>query len=79
MKFYSKIALLINIFSEIYGAYFRTAEKILARENVTEQEINEIISENAFKGCEKLKMVVISEKCQIQPGAFPWKCRIIRN
>lgn len=42
----------INIFSEIYGAYFRTAEKILAHENVTEQEINEIISENAF--CDSL-------------------------
>lgn len=39
----------INIFSEIYGAYFRTTEKILARESVTEQEIYEIISENAFR------------------------------
>lgn len=39
----------INIFSEIYGAYFRTAEKILSRKCVTEQEINDIISENAFR------------------------------
>lgn len=39
----------INIFSEIYGAYFLAAEKILNCKSISENEIYSIISETAFK------------------------------
>ncbi len=39
----------MNLFSEIYGAYYRTAARVLERERVTAKEINEIISEEAFR------------------------------
>lgn len=38
----------INIFSELYGAYYRTAAKILAEDEITESGIYSIISEEAF-------------------------------
>lgn len=39
----------LNLFSEIYGAYYRTAARVLEHERVTAKEINEIISEEAFR------------------------------
>lgn len=39
----------MQIFSEIYGAYFRTVERILSREQVSDAEIRTIISEEAFR------------------------------
>ncbi len=39
----------MNIFSEIYGAYYRTAARILEREKITKEEIRRIISEEAFR------------------------------
>ena len=37
-----------NIFSEIYGAYFRAACRALEKDVISESEINSIISEEAF-------------------------------
>ncbi|MBQ5319272.1 MAG: WYL domain-containing protein [Oscillospiraceae bacterium] len=37
-----------NIFSELYGTYYRTAAKILAKDSVTESDIYKIISEETF-------------------------------
>lgn len=37
------------VFSEIHGAYFRTAERILAQEHITDKEISRIIGEEAFR------------------------------
>lgn len=39
----------MKIFSEIYGAYFRTTEKILAEGIITREKITELIRENAFR------------------------------
>lgn len=39
----------MKIFSEIYGAYFRCAERILSEGEVTEKRLREIVSESAFK------------------------------
>lgn len=39
----------MTIFSEIYGAYFRAAEKILSKGSVTEAEIYDIINKEGFK------------------------------
>lgn len=39
----------MTIFSEIYGAYFRTAAKILSKESVTEAEIYDIIGSEGFR------------------------------
>lgn len=37
------------LFSEVYGAYFRTVERILQRETITKREIDSIIREEAFR------------------------------
>lgn len=39
----------MNIFSEIYGVYFDAAEKILSEKNISENRVNEIITEKAFR------------------------------
>ena len=39
----------INIFSEIYGAYYLAVQKILSRSALTESEIMRIIQKNTFK------------------------------
>lgn len=38
----------INIFSELYGAYYRVVAKLLAKDQITESLIYSIISEEAF-------------------------------
>ena len=64
----------MNIFSEIYGAYFLTAEKILSHDTITEKEINTIIEKNAFSD----SMLFIPEKIFPQKsgtssyGNSPW-------
>lgn len=40
---------MMPLFSEIYGAYFRTVERILQSESVTKREIDAIIREEAFR------------------------------
>jgi len=37
------------LFNEIYGAYFRIAERVLARKSVTEQDIRNIIGQEGFR------------------------------
>ncbi|MBR6616360.1 MAG: WYL domain-containing protein [Oscillospiraceae bacterium] len=37
------------LFSEVYGAYFRTVERILQSESITKREIDAIIREEAFR------------------------------
>ncbi len=39
----------MQLFSEIYGAYFRTVERILSKERITKQEIRDIIHTEAFR------------------------------
>ena len=38
----------MNIFSEIYGIYYRIAEKILSREEISDREVNEIVGKYGF-------------------------------
>lgn len=59
----------MKLFSEVYGAYFRCAERILSEGETTEKRLREIVSQNAFRDSllfipEKL----IPDKC----GASPW-------
>ncbi len=59
----------MNIFSELYGAYFRTAAKVLSEERVTEKDIYRIISENAFRD----SALFIPEKLiPKKDGSSPW-------
>lgn len=37
------------LFSEVYGAYFRTVERILQRESITKREMDAIIRKEAFR------------------------------
>lgn len=39
----------MKLFSEIYGTYFRCAEKILSQGEMTEKDIRKTVSENAFR------------------------------
>ncbi|MBQ7014405.1 MAG: WYL domain-containing protein [Oscillospiraceae bacterium] len=39
----------MQIFSEIYGAYFRTAERLLSLGHITDRDIRRIIGEEAFR------------------------------
>jgi len=39
----------MTIFSEIYGAYYRTAARILEHEKISSEEINRTISDEAFR------------------------------
>ncbi len=39
----------MQIFSEIYGAYFRTAERLLSLGRITDKDISRIIGEEAFR------------------------------
>ena len=39
----------MKLFSEIYGAYFRCTEKILSEKEITEKQLRETVSENAFR------------------------------
>ncbi len=59
----------MNIFSELYGAYFRTVAKVLSEERVTEKDIYRIISENAFRD----SALFIPEKLiPKKDGSSPW-------
>lgn len=58
----------MNIFSEIYGAYYRAAEKILEREKITAEEINGIISEEAFRD----SMLFLQPKIIPQKDCSDW-------
>ncbi len=39
----------MELFSEIYGAYFRTVERILSQERITQKEVQSIIQAEAFR------------------------------
>lgn len=39
----------MNIFSEIYGTYFRITAKLLEKEEITDNDINKIIAEEGFQ------------------------------
>ncbi len=59
----------MNIFSELYGAYFRTAAAALSEEKVTDKDIYRIISENAFRD----SALFIPEKLIPRgDGSSPW-------
>ncbi len=59
----------MNIFSEIYGAYFRIAAKTLSREVITDKEVRDIISENGFAD----SMLFVPEKLiPDKSGYSPW-------
>lgn len=59
----------MKLFSEIYGAYFRCAEKILSKGELSEKRLREIVSENAFKD----SMLFIPEKLiPDKEGNSPW-------
>lgn len=58
----------INIFSELYGAYYRTAAKILAREEITESDIYNTISEEAFAD----SALFIPQKLIPKNGSSDW-------
>lgn len=58
----------INIFSELYGAYYRTAAKILARDEITESDIYNTISEEAFSD----SALFIPQKLVPKNGSSDW-------
>lgn len=58
----------INIFSELYGAYYRTAAKILARDEITESDIYNTISEEAFSD----SALFIPQKLVPKNGISDW-------
>ena len=59
----------MELFSEIYGAYFRCAERILSEKELTEKKIRKIISENAFKD----SLLFVPEKIiPDKNGNSPW-------
>lgn len=64
----------MNLFSEIYGAYYRTAAGILERERVSRREIESIISEEAFRD----SMLFIEPKLFPQKDGSDWHL-LIRN
>lgn len=39
----------MNIFSEIYGAYFRITAKLLSRENLSDSDVNDLIRQEGFR------------------------------
>ncbi len=59
----------MNIFSEIYGAYFRIAAEALSRGKITDKELFEIISEKGFAD----SMLFVPEKLlPDKSGYSPW-------
>ena len=58
----------INIFSELYGAYYRTAAKILAKDEITESTIYNTISEEAFSD----SALFIPQKLVSKNGSSDW-------
>ena len=58
----------INIFSELYGAYYRTAAKILASNEITESDIYNTISEEAFYD----SALFIPQKLVPKNGSSDW-------
>lgn len=58
----------MNIFSEIYGAYYRAAAKIMEREKISAEEINGIISEEAFRD----SMLFLQPKIIPQKDGSDW-------
>jgi len=59
----------MNIFSEIYGAYFRIAAEALSRGKITDKELFDIISEKGFAD----SMLFVPEKLlPDKSGHSPW-------
>lgn len=58
----------MNIFSEIYGAYYRAAAKIMEREKISAEEINDIISQEAFRD----SMLFLQPKIIPQKDGSDW-------
>lgn len=59
----------MNIFSEIYGAYFRIAAQSLSRGSLTDKEVRDIIADNGFAD----SMLFVPEKLiPDKAGYSPW-------
>lgn len=60
----------MNLFSEIYGAYFRIAARALSRGTVTDREVREIIAESGFAD----SMLFVPDKLiPDKSGYSPWR------
>ena len=58
----------MTLFNEIYGAYFRIAERVLARKSVTEQDIRQIIGQEGFRD----SVLFVPQKLMPQPDGSDW-------
>lgn len=59
----------MKLFSEVYGAYFRCAERIISEGEVSEKRLREIVSETAFRD----SLLFIPEKLIPDKGGYsPW-------
>ena len=59
----------MKLFSEVYGAYFRCAERTLSEGKVTEKRLREIVSQTAFRD----SLLFIPEKLiPDKTGNSPW-------
>lgn len=59
----------MKLFSEVYGAYFRCAERILSEGEVTEKRLREIVTQSAFRD----SLLFIPEKLiPDKSGNSPW-------
>ena len=54
----------MELFSEIYGAYFRTAERILSKGRLTPKEVQQLIQEEAFRD----SMLFLPQKLMPESG-----------
>ena len=56
----------MNIFSEIYGAYFRAAARLLSSETTDEKSVNEVIKRECFRD----SILFLPQK--LIPGSSDW-------
>jgi hypothetical protein len=57
----------MELFSEIYGAYFRTAERILSKGRLTPKEVQQLIQEEAFRD----SMLFLPQNFIGRPASIP--------
>ncbi len=58
----------MTLFNEIYGAYFRIAERVLARKTVSDKEIHEIIAREGFRD----SVLFVPQKLLPQSDGSDW-------
>ena len=58
----------MTLFNEIYGAYFRIAERVLAKKSVTKQEIEEISKQEGFRD----SVLFVPQKLLPQADGSDW-------